>query len=98
MVTRAPPEPDWRDRYPAADQRDPGGRPGLDLLGQHCGIVGTLGTGFYGALPSSLHTTPNPIAVQATLADLKKAGAKAVAMEVSSHGLHQGRVTTWPLM
>src|SRR3546814_20325318 len=34
-----------------------------------------------------------PIAVQATLADLKKAGAKAVAMEVSSHGLDQGRVT-----
>ena len=64
----------------------------LDLLGQHCGIVGTLGTGFYGALQSGLHTTPNPIAVQATLADLKKAGAKAVAMEVSSHGLDQGRV------
>ena len=65
----------------------------LDLLGQHCGIVGTLGTGFYGSLQSGLHTTPNPIAVQATLADLKKAGAKAVAMEVSSHGLDQGRVT-----
>ena len=65
----------------------------LDLLGQHCGLVGTLGSGFYGALESGLHTTPNPIAVQATLADLKKAGAKAVAMEVSSHGLDQGRVT-----
>ena len=65
----------------------------LDLLGQHCGIVGTLGSGFHGALESGLHTTPNPIALQATLADLKKAGAKAVAMEVSSHGLDQGRVT-----
>ena len=65
----------------------------LDLLGQHCGIVGTLGSGFYGALESGLHTTPNPIAMQATLADLKKAGAKAVAMEVSSHGLDQGRGT-----
>ncbi|RMM43286.1 UDP-N-acetylmuramoyl-L-alanyl-D-glutamate--2,6-diaminopimelate ligase [Pseudomonas corrugata] len=65
----------------------------LDLLGQHCGVVGTLGNGFHGALVSGLHTTPNPIAVQATLADLKKAGAKAVAMEVSSHGLDQGRVT-----
>ncbi|QQZ41114.1 UDP-N-acetylmuramoyl-L-alanyl-D-glutamate--2,6-diaminopimelate ligase [Pseudomonas sp. SK3(2021)] len=65
----------------------------LDLLGQHCGIVGTLGSGFYGALQSGMHTTPNPIAVQATLADLKKAGAKAVAMEVSSHGLDQGRVS-----
>lgn len=65
----------------------------LDLLGQRCGLVGTLGTGFHGALQSGLHTTPNPIAVQAALADLKSAGAKAVAMEVSSHGLDQGRVT-----
>src|SRR5689334_25163370 len=24
----------------------------LDLLGQHCGLVGTLGSGFYGALES----------------------------------------------
>jgi len=65
----------------------------LDLLGQHCGIVGTLGCGFYGALESGLHTTPNPIAVQATLGDRKRAVAKAVAMEVASHGLDQGRVT-----
>ncbi len=65
----------------------------LDLLGQHCGIVGTLGTGFYGSLQSGRHTTPDPIAVQATLSDLKKAGARAVAIEVSSHGLDQGRAT-----
>ena len=65
----------------------------LDLLGQHCGIVGTLGTGFYGSLQSGRHTTPDPIAVQATLTDLKKASARAVAMEVSSHGLDQGRAT-----
>ncbi|CAM3984297.1 UDP-N-acetylmuramoyl-L-alanyl-D-glutamate--2,6-diaminopimelate ligase [Pseudomonas wadenswilerensis] len=64
----------------------------LDLLGQHCGLIGTLGTGFYGALQSGRLTTPDPIAVQATLNDLKKAGAKAVAMEVSSHALDQGRV------
>ncbi|MFU1923239.1 Mur ligase family protein, partial [Klebsiella pneumoniae] len=32
------------------------------------------------------------LAVQATLATLKQAGARAVAMEVSSHGLDQGRV------
>lgn len=64
----------------------------LDRLGEHCGIVGTLGTGFHGALQSGRHTTPDPVAVQATLADLKQAGARAVAMEVSSHGLEQGRV------
>lgn len=65
----------------------------LDLLGERCGIVGTLGSGFHEALQAGQHTTPDPISVQATLADLKKAGAKAVAMEVSSHGLDQGRVS-----
>ncbi|WP_271410861.1 UDP-N-acetylmuramoyl-L-alanyl-D-glutamate--2,6-diaminopimelate ligase [Pseudomonas sp. Q1-7] len=64
----------------------------LDQLGERCGIVGTLGTGFYGELESGRHTTPDPLAVQATLADLKQTGARAVAMEVSSHGLEQGRV------
>jgi len=64
----------------------------LDLLGQHCGLIGTLGTGFYGALQSGRLTTPDPLAVQSTLNDLRKAGARAVAMEVSSHALEQGRV------
>ena len=64
----------------------------LDLLGERCGIVGTLGTGFFEALQSGRHTTPDPVSVQATLAELKQAGARAVAMEVSSHGLDQGRV------
>ena len=64
----------------------------LDMLGQRCGLIGTLGTGFHGDLQSGRLTTPDPIAVQATLNDLKKAGAKAVAMEVSSHALDQGRV------
>ena len=64
----------------------------LDLLGQRCGIVGTLGTGFHGTLEQGKHTTPDPVGVQATLASLKQAGARAVAMEVSSHGLDQGRV------
>lgn len=64
----------------------------LDALGEHCGLIGTLGTGFHGALQSGRLTTPDPIAVQSTLYDLKKAGAHAVAMEVSSHALDQGRV------
>ena len=64
----------------------------LDRLGAPCGIVGTLGCGFHGALQAGRHTTPDALAVQAMLADLKQAGARAVAMEVSSHGLDQGRV------
>lgn len=64
----------------------------LELLGERCGIVGTLGSGFHNELVQGRHTTPDPIGVQALLAELKSAGAKAVAMEVSSHGLDQGRV------
>jgi len=64
----------------------------LDRLGEPCGIIGTLGTGFHGQLELGRHTTPDAIGVQATLANLKQEGARAVAMEVSSHGLDQGRV------
>lgn len=64
----------------------------LDRLGQRCGVIGTLGSGFQESLASGKHTTPDAVSVQATLTDLKKAGARAVAMEVSSHGLEQGRV------
>ncbi len=63
-----------------------------DLLGQYCGLIGTLGSGFYGNLTRGYYTTPDPLTVQATLADLKNAGAKVVAMEVSSHGLAQHRI------
>lgn len=64
----------------------------LDRLGERCGIIGTLGTGFHGELELGRHTTPDAIGVQANLANLRNQGARAVAMEVSSHGLAQGRV------
>ncbi|TBU97317.1 UDP-N-acetylmuramoyl-L-alanyl-D-glutamate--2,6-diaminopimelate ligase [Stutzerimonas kirkiae] len=64
----------------------------LDRLGERCGVIGTLGTGFHGELEQGRHTTPDALGVQATLARLKQDGARAVAMEVSSHGLQQGRV------
>lgn len=64
----------------------------LDRLGERCGIIGTLGTGFHGELELGRHTTPDAIGVQANLANLRAQGARAVAMEVSSHGLAQGRV------
>ncbi|VAX08779.1 UDP-N-acetylmuramoylalanyl-D-glutamate--2,6-diaminopimelate ligase [hydrothermal vent metagenome] len=57
-----------------------------------CGLVGTLGSGFPGSLVMGRHTTPGPVELQATLADLREHGAQAVAMEVSSHALNQGRV------
>jgi len=57
-----------------------------------CGILGTLGAGVYGRTEPSLHTTPDPLAVQSWLAGLVADGRRYAAMEVSSHALDQGRV------
>lgn len=56
-----------------------------------CGVVGTIGEGFYGQLDPSSHTTPDAVRLQALLARLRDQGARYVVMEVSSHGLEQGR-------
>ena len=63
----------------------------LDRAGMRCGVLGTLGYGLYGALRPGAHTTPDPIRLQAALAELRAQGAGVVAMEVSSHALDQGR-------
>lgn len=55
-------------------------------------VIGTMGNGLPDQLQKATHTTPDAICVQQTLADLKAKGASAVAMEVSSHALDQGRV------
>lgn len=57
------------------------------------GIIGTLGNGLYGQLEEATHTTPDAVTCQKWLAKMHDAGAKNVAMEVSSHALDQGRVT-----
>lgn len=57
-----------------------------------CGLVGTLGSGLYGQLDKTGHTTPDAVSLQQQLAEMEQAGAKNVAMEVSSHALDQGRV------
>ncbi|PCH83805.1 MAG: UDP-N-acetylmuramoyl-L-alanyl-D-glutamate--2,6-diaminopimelate ligase [Piscirickettsiaceae bacterium] len=61
---------------------------------QRCAMIGTLGWGFLGELIKTDNTTPDAISVQAQLASAGHAGAKVVAMEVSSHGLQQARVAT----
>jgi len=61
-------------------------------LGRKTATIGTLGNGFPGQLASASHTTPHTVSLQRLLADFRQAGAAGVAMEVSSHGLDQGRV------
>ncbi len=56
------------------------------------GTSGTLGAGLYGQARATGFTTPLVLQTHALLAQLRDAGAQAVAMEVSSHALDQGRV------
>lgn len=68
----------------------------LSALGQKVAVIGTIGNGFVGTQDTNLveagNTTPDAILLQAMLANYVQQGADAIAMEVSSHGLHQGRV------
>ena len=64
----------------------------LARVGRRAAVVGTLGNGFPGALAPAPHTTPDAAVLQETLARFREEGADAVAMEVSSIGLDQGRV------
>ena len=64
----------------------------LDASNNRTAVLGTLGTGFPGALVQTGYTTPDAPKLQTQLAELRSAGAKQVAMEVSSHALHQDRI------
>ncbi|NYZ62848.1 UDP-N-acetylmuramoyl-L-alanyl-D-glutamate--2,6-diaminopimelate ligase [Luteimonas deserti] len=64
----------------------------FETLGLRAGTIGTLGAGLHGAVTPTGFTTPLVLQTHALLAELRDAGAAAVAMEVSSHALDQGRV------
>ncbi|MBZ0091703.1 MAG: UDP-N-acetylmuramoyl-L-alanyl-D-glutamate--2,6-diaminopimelate ligase [Sulfuricellaceae bacterium] len=64
----------------------------LTACGRKTAVIGTLGNGFLGGLAPAVNTTPDAIGVHQSLADYLNQGAACVAMEVSSHGLAQGRV------
>jgi UDP-N-acetylmuramoyl-L-alanyl-D-glutamate--2,6-diaminopimelate ligase len=65
----------------------------LEAAGIACGVIGTLGGSFRDHAPWPLgNTTPLPVELHALLAEMRAAGASAVAMEVSSHALALRRV------
>ena len=67
-----------------------------DSLGRQSAVMGTLGNGLWGHLVDSGNTTADPITVMRQLQDFDRQGAAVCAMEVSSHGLVQGRVDAVP--
>ena len=64
----------------------------MTVMGQRCGVIGTLGYGLYNQLEETTHTTPDAIFTQAALSRMLREGMDPVVMEVSSVGLHQNRV------
>ncbi len=64
----------------------------LDYLDIPCAYLGTIGAGRIGKLQDTGLTTMDSIRLYSVLSDMAKAKIPALSMEVSSHGLDQGRV------
>jgi UDP-N-acetylmuramoyl-L-alanyl-D-glutamate--2,6-diaminopimelate ligase len=65
---------------------------GLTAAGRTAGLIGTVTARLAGRPLASALTTPEAPDLQALFAVMREDGADAVAMEVSSHALIQGRV------
>lgn len=59
---------------------------------ESCGYIGTISISYGDVELAADLTTPDAIRLQSVMADMVKAKVKAVALEVSSHGLEQNRV------
>ncbi len=60
------------------------------------GVIGTLGSHLLGVGEERAgggHTTPPPIALQRTLQQMVQQGGRSVAVEASSHGIEQSRLS-----
>lgn len=64
-----------------------------DLLGQKTAYMGTLGVGLPSAMQPLNNTTPDALCIQKVLKGLVAENISHLAMEVSSHGLAEGRVS-----
>ncbi len=62
-------------------------------LGHNTGLLSTVENKINDDIYPSTHTTPHAIALNTMLAEMVEAGCEYAFMEVSSHALHQHRVT-----
>ncbi|MGB1799441.1 MAG: UDP-N-acetylmuramoyl-L-alanyl-D-glutamate--2,6-diaminopimelate ligase [Gammaproteobacteria bacterium] len=63
----------------------------MHALGKQSAVIGTIGNGPFGRIESDKTTTPDPVKLHSLFAEWVN-NIDAVAMEVSSHALDQGRV------
>ena len=68
----------------------------LHFISKSCALSSTIGNGVYPNLEPAERTTADVLSVHQFLNDSIAAGATNIAMEVSSHGLHQYRVSGVP--
>ncbi|MGJ8726681.1 MAG: UDP-N-acetylmuramoyl-L-alanyl-D-glutamate--2,6-diaminopimelate ligase [Roseibacillus sp.] len=64
----------------------------LKRIRQRAGMIGTIQVDDGLTVTPATHTTPGAVELQGLLARMRDNGCHGVAMEVSSHGLEQGRV------
>lgn len=64
-----------------------------DVFSRHrvCGYMGTIALKYGKTIKKTSLTTPDPVEIQAALAEMREHGMQAAAMEVSSHGLAMRR-------
>lgn len=62
-------------------------------VGFHCGLLSTIENKIGNRIIASTHTTPDPIAINNLLNDMVMEGCTYAFMEVSSHAIHQNRIT-----
>lgn len=61
-------------------------------LGHTCGLLSTVQNQIGDTIIPATHTTPDPISLNALLADMVAKGCDYAFMEVSSHAIHQQRI------
>lgn len=65
----------------------------LQAMGMSVGVIGTVENRFAGERVEATQTTPGALDVQRMLRRMQDRGVHAAVMEVTSHALHQDRVT-----
>ena len=65
----------------------------FENLGYKCGLLSTVENRVHNKVLPSTHTTPDPVAIHATMAQMVEEGCEYCFMEVSSHAIHQHRIS-----